>query len=142
MDNNTFQKKLITLAVTLLFLVCAIYANFYAIRRMERYAVEAYFYNKLQVALQFGGVNGLNNELNSIDRQYGQKRQHALAEEFKKVLPQLKNPGQYLSDTVTEREARITRIKSFRLTAMLIIIAIFSWRLYAGYYARSKRNKT
>jgi len=137
--DKTFQKKLIMAVLTFLFFFCAIYANLYAIRRMERYAAEAYFYDKLQVALQFGGINGLDDELNMISLQDKQKRQQALVKEFKKTLPGLKNPGQYLSDIVTERKAKIIRIKNFRLVAMMIIMAIFCWRLYAGYSARFKR---
>jgi len=130
---------MITVIAALLFFFCAIYANLYAIKRMERYAVEVYFYDKLQVALQFGGINGLDDELNRISSQGKEKRQQALAEEFKKTLPRLKDPGRYLSDIVTARKAKIIRIKNFRLVAMIIVMAIFCWRLYAGYSARFKR---
>jgi len=137
--DKIFKKKVTTVAMTFLLFFCAIYANIYAIRMMERYAGELYFYDKLQVALQFGGTKGFDDELNRISSLGTQKKQQALAEEFKKTLPQLKDPAQYLSNIVTDRRAKITRITNFRFIAMIVIFIIFSWRLYASYSARLKR---
>jgi hypothetical protein len=136
--KNAGIKKIITGAVALLFLLCATYANLYAIRRMERYAVEVYFYDKLAVALQFGGTSGLHDELNRILSEDKQKREQALAAEFKKTLPQLKDPGGYLSGIITTRKAKIMRIKNFRLAAMVIVMTIFCWRFYINYSSRRK----
>ena len=57
------KKQLIRFAVTFIFLCCMLFANFFAVRIMLRYGVDAYFYDKLLVAYNIGGANGLKIEL-------------------------------------------------------------------------------
>ncbi|MCK9603747.1 MAG: hypothetical protein M0R66_05245 [Candidatus Omnitrophica bacterium] len=130
------NKTRITIAVILLLLF--LFANIYAIRQLTRYGVELYFYDKMLVAYQIGGMRGLNEELESVLLQKEMPRQLAVAKTFEKNLGDLKAPDKFLRDVTGDLRKKIDLYRMLRIVAFVLILIIFLFRLVINLSARAK----
>ncbi|MCX5712004.1 MAG: hypothetical protein NTY47_02895 [Candidatus Omnitrophica bacterium] len=114
----------ILFAVFLLFLM--LYANFYAVRRMEHYAVRAYFYERLSVAYDIGQMPAVRQQLSKIMQESRNPRQKTLAKNFIVQIDTIKEPGTYLGGAVDEQRRGFERVKFLReLAFFLLLILVF-----------------
>lgn len=109
------------IAITALLFFCFIFANIYSIRKVSIYATELFFYDKLLVAYQTGGLGGLNNEVGRIIFQEDAPRQVKLAEIFKENLKSLDEPGEFLKSAVEKRKKEIDLYRNLRDVAFACI---------------------
>jgi hypothetical protein len=126
------KSKIIKFAVMMIFLVCTLFANFYAVRKIMRYGVEVYFYDKLLVAYTIGGENGIKKELKQILADDKMPRELVLAKDFETQLKSLKEPGAFLNHKVRQGQKKIKSIRDLRNIAIILMFIIFSWRLMAN----------
>jgi len=134
------KSRTIKFMVMLAFLLCMLYANFYAVRRMLGYAVEVYFYDKLLVAYNIGGIKGLADELEKIRTVDKMPRELILAEEFALRLESLKEPAVFLKDKVERGKQRINFIRGLRSGAIALMVLIFVWQLILKKQKREEKE--
>ncbi len=122
-------SKVITVALFFFF----VFANVYTIRRLSRYAVEFYFYDKLFVAFQIGGNNGLNKELENILSQDKLPRELILAKAFKKDLNKIQAPDKFLKNILEEKRRDINLFRHLRNIAFGCIAVLILLRIWLNY---------
>lgn len=132
------RSQIIKLALTLVFLVCVLFANFYAVRRMMRLGLEVYFYDKLLVAYNIGGRKGLEEEIEKIRAADKMPRELVLAKDFEIRLKGLKDPAQFLSEKVEQNKRKVNRIRNLRTAAIILMFIIFGWRMMVNFRWRLK----
>jgi hypothetical protein len=118
------------------------YANFYAVRKIQQYGLEVYFYDKLLVAIDIGGMDGLKKELQHITASERLRKVQAFAQEFQNALPDLKDPETYLKGVVEEKKQKALHIRRMRTIAIYILIGIFLLRTLMSLSARKKVSGT
>lgn len=123
------KKRKISRIITALLFFFFLFANIYTIRRLSYYAVELFLYDKLLVAYQVGGMNGVNNELEIILSQDRMPREIALAKTFKNNLGNLKAPDKFLKNAVEEKKKDIRLFRNLRNIAFVCIVALFLLRI-------------
>ncbi len=126
----------------LVFFICMLFANFYAVRLMGRYGVELFFYDKLAVAYDIGGAEGMQKELQQIMLNEKFRRELVLADDFKNKLGTLDNPQAYLVNKVQDARKKIALLRNLRTIAIALMFIIFIWRLIAGLVSRYKIRKS
>ena len=136
------RNRIIKIALTAIFLCCMLFANFFALRLILRYGVDTYFYDKLLVAYTIGGTNGLKLELDKISITDKSLRESMLAKNFATKLETLVNPKAFLQDKVQENKKMIFFIRNLRSVAIIIILILFTCKLFLDYNARSKLKKS
>jgi len=123
MKFSKTTKIRIAIAVLLFFLF--IFANFYAVRVIGRYGAELYLYDKLLVAYQFAGMDGLKAELKNVLSQDKMPHELAVAKDFQKNLEKTKNPDKFLKNAVADRKNKINFLINLRNIAFgFILIAL------------------
>ncbi len=135
------RTKIIKIAVMLVLLCCMFFANFYAIRMMLRYGVDVYFYDKLLVAYNIGGMPGLNLELEKIRTTDNIPRETILANNFAIRLKSLNDPGTFLNAKVNQDRKMILLIRGLRSAAIALMTVIFAWQLIVNFIAKRKAKK-
>ena len=123
------RRRIIKIAVTVVFLGCMFFANFIAVRMMFRYGVDAYFYDKLLVAYTIGGEKGLRIELANIPVTDNLLRESMLAKNFAVKLETLTDPGVFLKDKVQKSKKIAFSIRNLRSAAIIIMFILFCWQL-------------
>lgn len=137
-----FDKRQITKSViVLIFFICMLYANFYAVRRMSHYGIELYFYSKLSVAYDIAGQAGFEEELDKIISSGEMPREAALARSFKDKLKNIKNPYGFISERATYCRNKLHFIRSLRTIAIVLMFAIFILRISLNVYDRRKSKR-
>lgn len=136
------RSRIIKIALTLIFLCCMFFANFFALRLILRYGVDAYFYDKLLVAYTIGGAKGLKLELDKISITDKSSRESMLANNFVTKLETLVNPKAFLQDKVQENKKMIFFIRNLRSAAIVIMLILFTCKLFLNYNARFKLKKS
>jgi hypothetical protein len=134
------KRQAIRLIVMLAFLACMLFANFYAVRKMLDYGVKVYFYDKLLVAYNIGGIKGLEDELEKIRVTDKMPRELILAEEFASRLKSLKEPAVFLEDKVEWGKKRINFIRSLRSGAIVLMVLIFGYQLILEKQKREEKR--
>lgn len=115
--------------MTLILIFCVIFANFYAIRRIEHYGLELYLYDRLLVAYDTGSRNGMDKELKNIISDDKMPRERKLAEEFQAKLINIKDLQGYLKDIVAEKRSKVMLLRNLRLAAVILMLLILGLRL-------------
>ncbi len=123
------MARKISIAITLMLFFFFSFANIYAIRRLGRYTVELFLYDKLLVAYQVAGMPGLNSELERIISYDRMPHEIALAKAFKKNLDKLDAPGKFLKDAVEEEKNNINLFRKLRNIAFGCILVLVLLRL-------------
>ena len=126
----------------LIFFSCMLFANFYAVRLMGRYGVELFFYDKLSVAYDIGGPEGMKKELKEIMLNEKFPRELVLAHDFESKLKVIDNPQGYLVNKVQDARKKIAFLRNLRTIAIALMFIIFIWRLGAGLFTRYKLKKS
>ncbi|MFA5093313.1 MAG: hypothetical protein WC543_05165 [Candidatus Omnitrophota bacterium] len=135
------KNNIVKIVVMLATVCCMLYANLFAVRMMMRYGVETYFYDKLLVAYDIGGFNGLKIELEKIPFSERSHRELKLAKEFTIKLPTLSDPEIFLRDKVQKSKQMINSIINFRSWAIVFMIIIFAWRVSINLLKKSESKK-
>jgi len=120
------------------FLACTLFANFYAVRKIMRYGVEVYFYDKLLVAYNIGGAKGMQKELQQIRAFDKMPRESALAKDFESKIGGLKDPAEFLSAKVQQGKEKVNLIRNLRSAAIVLMILLFGWQLVVNTRSRFK----
>lgn len=136
------KGMVIKFTIMLVFLVCMLFANFYAVRKLMQYGMEVYFYDKLSVAYSIGGAKGLEEELEKMRSTDKMPRELPLAKEFEIKLKNLQDPAVFLRDKVEQNKERISLIRSLRSAAIILMFFIFAWRLSVNLCGRFKCKKS
>lgn len=136
------RKNIIRAAAILVLLGCTFFANFYAVRMMQRYGVDVYFYDKLLVAYNIGGLPGLKVELEKIRSTDSFPREAALAEKFELKLKGLNNPGDFLGAKVSLNKKKIYLFRGLRSAAIALMALIFAWQLAVNFIAYRKARRS
>lgn len=119
----------VALAATFLFLM--LYANFYAVRRMEYYAVRAYFYQRLAVAYDIGKTPAVRQQLSKIFSEKNNPRQKEFAKITEDRLGDIIDPGAYLNDKLEQNKAGFERLRQFReIVFALLMVLVFMQILF------------
>ena len=134
------RSRIIKIAVTLVFLCCMLFANFFAVRMMLRYGVDTYFYDKLLVAYTIGGEKGLKIELDKILVTDKLRRESILAKDFTGRLKTLADPEAFLTDKVQKSKKMVYFIRNLRSTAIVIMFILFGWQVIDKSMKASKRR--
>jgi len=132
-------NRIAKFTVMLVFLICMLFANFYAVRKIMAYGLDIYFYDRLLVAYNIGGREGLIKELGIIRSADKMPRERALARNFAVDLEDLKDPGIFLSDKVARDKDKVNFIRNLRSAAIILMLFIFVWRLMAGLPRRLRK---
>jgi hypothetical protein len=114
----------IRIAITVSLLLLFLFANIISIRQLMRYGLELYFYDKMLVAYQIGGINGLTQELEMVLSQDKMPREIRLAQAFKENLRNLQSPDKFLEGIIKEDKKQIDLFRRLRNGAFGIILAI------------------
>ncbi len=125
----------------LIFLCCMLFANFFAIRMIMRYGLDAYFYDKLLVAYTVGGENGLKLELGKIPLTDKSARESSLAKDFSARIKSLTHPEAFLKDKVDKSKSMISFVRNLRTLAIVIMLILFAWQLFVNSSAKFKSKK-
>ncbi len=131
-------NRIIKIAITLLLLCCMFFANFYAVRMRLRHGVDVYFYDKLLVAYNIGGMPGLKIELEKIRANDGVRRETILADDFAFRLATLNDPEAFLNAKVSQNKKMIYLIRSLRSAAIGLMTVVFAWQFIVNFIARRK----
>jgi len=125
-----FSKKLnkIRIAIAAALFILFIIANFYTVRALAVYGTELYLYDKLLVAYQFAGMNGLKQELSSILSHDKMRHELAVARNFEKNLENIKEPDKFLAAIVSDRKGKINFLRNLRSIAFALIVGILLLR--------------
>lgn len=132
------RKQLIKFLGTAVFMSAMLTANFYAVRKMNHYGMELYFYDKLLVAYNIGSGAGLKEEVDKILADERYPRELAMARDFMVKLKDLKDPGVFLNDKVNQDKEKVIFFKRLRNAAIILMFVILAWRLFMNMGARFK----
>ncbi|MEW5758249.1 MAG: hypothetical protein AB1755_02070 [Candidatus Omnitrophota bacterium] len=127
------KDRLAKFVVSLIFLSCVLFANFYAVRKMLSLGTEVYFYDKLSVAYDIGKRAGLDEELKKILSQGKFPKEIVIAKNFEVKLKTLKDPYSFINSEVDKKKDQIKLIRNLRTWALAIIIFIFGWRTISSF---------
>lgn len=133
-----FRKRVIKFAVVLVFVCCMLFVNFVSIKMIIRYGVDTYFYDKLLVAYNIGGSEGLKLELSKISVTDKSPREQMLAKDFAVQIETLTDPGRFLQDKVDKSKSKINSIKILRSAAIYILIILFALRAIINFMNKPK----
>lgn len=126
------------IAIAIILFVLFVIANFYTVRALMRYGAELYLYDKLLVAYQFAGMNGLRQELSNVLSHDKMRHELVVAEDFEKNLTSQENPEKFLANAVNDRKAKINFLRNLRSIALVLIAAILLLRVALDRYMRPK----
>jgi hypothetical protein len=104
--------------------------------------VDTYFYDKLLVAYNIGGVSGLKIELGKIQVTDKLPRESMLAKDFTFRLETLTDPEAFLQDKVNKSKKMISFLESLRSAAIHIMFILFVWRWTINFINKSKSKKS
>ena len=135
------RRGLIKLAVMSVFLCCMLFANFIAVRLILGYGVDAYFYDKLLVAYNIGGREGLKTELGKITVTDKLAREAMLAKDLNLRLENLADPGVFLGDKVRDAKGMVSRIRGLRTWAIYVMLVLFGWQLAVNMANKNKPGR-
>jgi len=127
MKSSGIRNIRIAVGVALFFLF--IFANLFTVRQIARYGIELYFYDKINVAYQTGGMPGLRNELDRVLLEDNMPREAKVAIEFKRGLDKINDPGVYLSRLTEDLKQKVNRFRNLRNLAFILIAIILVLRL-------------
>lgn len=131
MKKIIFSRGLIIrIAVTVIMMLLAFFANFIAIRLMGREAIKVYFYNKLSVAYDLAGMPGLKIELDKIIAQDKFRKETALAATFKERLAGLSDPEGFIDRASADGNRQLVRLKNLRNAALALIFAVYLLNIF------------
>jgi len=119
----------IRIAIAAALFILFIIANFYTVRALAVYGTELYFYDKLLVAYQFAGINGLKQELSSILSHDKMRHELAVARNFEKNLENIKEPDKFLADIVSDRKSKLNFLRNLRSIAFALIVGVLLLRI-------------
>ena len=131
-------NKVIKLGIMLVLFCCMFFANFVSIRMIARYAVDTYFYDKLLVAYDIGGPQGLRIELGKIPVTDKSAREAMLAKDFAVELETLTEPGRFLQDKVDKSKRMANSIKGSRDAVIYIMFILFACKLIINFINKRK----
>ena len=132
------RSRIIRFIVMLAFLVCMLFANFIAVRKIMSYGVEVYFYDKLLVAYNIGAEKGMREEFALIRSSDRMPRELGLIKDFQARIGGLKDPAVFLSDKVEQGKKKVNLIRNLRSAAIALMIILFGWRLIVDFANRFK----
>lgn len=114
------------LAVTMLFVACMFFVNFIAVRIMLTRGAEIYFYDKLLVAYDIGGMEGLKTELGKMKTGDKSSSEAKLAMDFSVRLEgALGDPEAFLRDKVAKYKRTLSFIRDSRSAAISLMLVLF-----------------
>ena len=130
------KKRIISLTLTVIFVLLMLYANFYIVKKLERDAVKIYLYDRLLVAYEIGSIGGMKEELNRILSHDRMPYELALAKKFKKNLDNIKKPDEFLENIITEKKIKIRLLKHLRTAAIALIMILVVLRIFVNFRSR------
>lgn len=133
--------KISRFILMLAFLFCMFFANFYAVRKIIYHGVEVYLYDKLVVAYDIGGKDGINKELNKILTLDKMPHELALAREFQAQYKDLKDPIGYLRQKAAESRGKVMLFRNLRSAAIILLLLIFTWRMLLNLSQKARGRK-
>lgn len=138
---NPAQVKKIRMLIAIILFLLFTYANVYIIRQMTHYGREMLFIDKMQVAFQTAGLEGLNKELALVLTRTDAPYQVKLARAFQADLKNHQDIGAYLERTDSELEQKLTRLKNFRTIAFVLILVIILLRVAVNRVLAKNKKK-
>jgi hypothetical protein len=99
--------------------------------------VEVDFYNKLSVAYDIGGVEGVKSTLYKIKTHDKVRHELLVAAEFEKRLETFKDPEIYIDKTIAEKSKEIRLLLNLRKVVIILILGILVLRVFIN--ARQRR---
>ncbi|MFA6349966.1 MAG: hypothetical protein WCY12_03460 [Candidatus Omnitrophota bacterium] len=124
MGEKFSKKSAIKLFLAFFLLLLMLYANFYAVKRMEHYAVQAYFYQRMSVAFDIAQVPAVKQQISQIMLEKDNPRQRELAKKLESRLDNTKDPGIYLDSMLEQDKAGLKRVKLLREVAFVLLILL------------------
>jgi len=132
------ENRVTRIIVMLVFLFCMLFANFYAVRKINLYGIKLYFYDKLLVAYNIGGREGIDKELKEIFASDKFPRELALARDFQTQLGGLKDPATFLNQRSVQSKEKIMLLRNLRSAAIILMLFIFGWRILFNFLQRRR----
>lgn len=134
------RRVAINVMITVMLVLLAIFANFITIRSIGRYIIEGIFYDRLSVAYDIGGINGLRSELAKIRTSDKLRYELAVAAEFENKFDSLKDPKNFIDNTLSEIRKKVMLLRNLRSAAFALILAILALRIFLNIrFGRAKK---
>jgi len=137
--NNSTKRKIVSVTITALLVILAVFANFVSIRMGTRYIIELDFYDKLSAAYEFGGTGAINKKLAEIEASSKWSQELKIAADFHKKLEGLKEPSAYFDKVISEATNKITLFRFLRIASFVLIFIILILRFLIEAKARKKK---
>lgn len=134
------RSAIIKITITAALALFTIYANFIAIKRMAYYAIRANFYDKLSVAYDIGGIDGLKYELVKIRTRGKLRYEPAAAAELEKRLGALKDPEGFIDNALSENKKKIMLFRNLRSAAIALTGVIYIFIFFGKIRPAKPRN--
>ncbi len=116
--------------------VLFVIANFFTVRAITRYGAELYLYDKLLVAYQFAGMNGLRQELSNVLSYDKMRHELIVAKNFEKNLGDIKSPDKFLAGVVNDKKNKINFLRILRSVAFVFILTLLLLRIVVNRCAK------
>jgi hypothetical protein len=116
--------------MAVLLLLLMLIANFYAFRQIKVHGVGAYFYQRMLVAYEVGGMPGLRQELFRVRERDKNRQELNLAKELEKELTSLGSPQEFLSANLAEKIKKINFFQELRNWAIILICVLLILRVW------------
>ncbi|MDD5513459.1 MAG: hypothetical protein PHD09_06800 [Candidatus Omnitrophica bacterium] len=138
MKNQKFiPRKTARLIINIIMAFLVLFANFFAVKAMSIYAVEVIAYEKMSVAYNIGGIDGLKFEIDQILSHSQFKRELSTAKEFRDLLENLEEPGVYLQNEISERKNQVVFYNRMRRLSMVLIFILLGARIILNLAVKS-----
>ncbi|MFA5286816.1 MAG: hypothetical protein WC394_00905 [Candidatus Omnitrophota bacterium] len=132
MKRNLSALTIIKISTAVALIVLAAYVNLIAVNRLGFYAIEVDFYNKLSVAYDIGGIEGLKSTLNKIKIHDKSRHELVVAADFEKKLNALDDPKNFIDNALSQENKKIRLIINLRRVAIALILVIFLLRIFVN----------
>ena len=130
-------RKTARLIINIIMAFLVLFANFFAVKAMSIYAVEVIAYEKMSVAYNIGGIDGLKFEIDQILSHSQFKRELSTAKEFRDLLETLEEPGVYLQNEISERKNQVVFYNRMRRLSMVLIFILLGARIILNLAVKS-----
>jgi len=128
--KNIPKAVIIKITLGLLLIILAIYANVVAIKRLAVFAIEVDFYNKLSVAYDLGGREGVKTELSKIEAISKLRRELRIAAEFRNRTASLEDPKGIIENSRSYAIKKINMLLNLRRLSIILILVLLVLKFF------------
>jgi len=129
LERKLTGHRLIRIGISVILIILVLFANLFAVKAMGVYGRQFIVYEKLSVAYNVGGMEGLRSELANILAHSKLKGELKTVGEFSDKLDSLKDPRAFLKSALSKERNRIFLFNKLRHFALILIIGLLVARI-------------